>query len=57
MLPFNNAFFLTRQNNNNVLTFNDRDLNKIHWKEIKTIKIIKIKVEINQETKLDRTDN
>lgn len=50
------TFFLHQtKNNNNVLTFNETDLNKIHWKKIKTIKIIKIKVEMSKETKLDRT--
>ena len=33
------------KNNDNGLTFNDRDLSKIHFKEIKKIKIIKTKVE------------
>lgn len=35
------------KNNDNGLTFNDRDLNKIHFKDIKKIKIIKMKVETN----------
>ena len=35
------------KNNDNGLTFKDRDLNKIHFKDIKNIKIIKMKVETN----------
>lgn len=47
MLPFNNAF-LSPKNNNNVLTLNDRDLNKIYPKAITMIIIMKIKVNTNE---------
>lgn len=48
MLPFNKFFFLSPKNNNNGLTLNDRDLNKIYPKAIRMIIVMMIKVDTNE---------